>query len=241
MVALDVAVLEIPITDRGQIASIWTSADEQIVAADRKARLEDNGFRVGIIGGIPPAAFLNLLMSDRTNPAPHQWLRKVGDAKVLTLGGAQPECRFQIVQDGATSPVTLENAQCALQVTAALHGDGVTLAIAPQVEHGKRSLWPASDGAGGWAMQGQRPVERYPYLQVEVSLGVSEYLIVGMRDKPDSLGHTCFRSSGDRPVERLLAIRASLPASEPLAQNEHGIPPLAAQAAGSQARGSQWR
>src|SRR5438128_869461 len=74
MVTLDVAVLEIPISDRGVLSAIWNAADEQVVAADRRSRLEDNGIRVGIVGGIPPAAFLNALMSDKTNPAPHQWL-----------------------------------------------------------------------------------------------------------------------------------------------------------------------
>jgi hypothetical protein len=244
MVTLDVAVLEIPVSDPGVLATIWSAADEQIVPADRRARLEDNGFRVGIIGGIPPAAFLNALMSDKTNPAPHQWLKKAGDAKLLTLGGLQSECRFQLVQDGATTSANFDNAQCALQVTPNLLANGVTLQIAPQIQHGKRSLWPATDPEGGWSMQGQRPVERYGHLQFEVTLGATEYLVVGMRDKPNSLGQTCFKALGDRPVERLLAIRASRPAaaaSQPLVQNEQGVPPLAAQAAESRARGSQWR
>jgi hypothetical protein len=170
-------------------------------------------------------------------------MKKPGDPKLLTLGGLQPSCRFQIVQDGAITPIDFDNAQCALQITPGLAGDGVTLQLVPQIQHGKRSLWPATDTEGGWSMQGQRPVERYGYLQFDVTLGASEYLIVGMSDKPDSVGQLCFRAAGDRPVERLLAIRAGQPvasADQPLVQNERGVPPLAAQAAGSRARGTKW-
>jgi hypothetical protein len=242
-VALDVAVLEIPITDPAGLAAIWSSADEQVVPPESKARLDDNGLRIGVIGGIPPAAFLNSLLSDKTNPAPHQWIKKAGEGKLVPLGGMQPECRLDLSQDGATKPLTFENAQCGLQMTPILSGDAIALQFVPQVQYGKRSLWPGTDEGGGWAMQGQRPVERFTALEFQVSLGATEYLVVGRREKPNSLGMACFRCGGERPCERLLAVRASRlgsKAAEPLTQNERGVLPLAAQAAGTPARGAQW-
>jgi hypothetical protein len=87
-------------------------------------------------------------------------------------------------------------------------------------------------------MQGQKPTERFGALQVEVPLGNSEYLIVGERDKADSLGRLFFRALGERPVERLLVIRVNrVPAeSTPIARNDPTLP-LAVQAAGVSARG----
>jgi hypothetical protein len=238
VVTLEIAVLALPITDRAGPAAIWASADEQIVPADQKARLEDNGLRIGVVGGIPPAALLGYLTSDKTNPDPHHCLKKTGDAKVVTLGGTVTDCKFDLIQDGASKPMTLESAACSIQVTPIVRNESVVLQIVPQIQHGKRSLWPGSDGAGGWAMQGQKPIERFSGLQVDVPLGNSEYLIVGSRDKADSLGRLFFRSAGERPTDRLLVVRISRTPSDsvPIARNDPSAP-LAAQAAGFSARG----
>jgi hypothetical protein len=237
-VTLEIAVLAIPLTDRTGPAAIWTSADEQTVPADRKARLEDNGLRIGVIGGIPPAALLGYLTSDKTNPNPQQCIRKMGEAKVVPFGGTLPECRFNLVLDGASKPMTLDNAECELQITSVLRAESLLLQLVPQIPHGKKSMLPGSDGAGGWALQGQKAIERFGALQVEVPLGNSEYLVVGERDKADSLGRLFFRAMGERPVERLLVIRANRtpPESTPIARNDPNLP-LAAQAAAVSARG----
>jgi hypothetical protein len=236
---MDVAVLEVPLVERSLLDGVWMSADEQVVPAEHKARLEDNGFRVGIIGGIPPAALLSLLTSERTNASPHQWIRKVGDAKALPIGSAIADCRCQVIQTGDTSSNTFENAQCSWNITPSVAGDEVTLQFVPQIQHGQRSLWPTADSVGNWMLQGQRPMERFAGLKFEIAIGNSEYLLVGMRDKPGSLGETFYRSHGERPVERLLVIRAgqTATASAPVAQGTGGFKPLAVQAATTRVRG----
>lgn len=231
VVLMDMAVLEIPVSDRSTLPAIWAAADEQVVAPEFKARLEDNGFRVGIVGGIPPAALLDLLMAPRSNPSPHQWRRKSGDGRLLALGHTRPECRMQIHQEGGPVERTFESAQCGLQITPAISGDSFTIKIVPQLQHGKDAMWPAPDGAGGWAMQGQRSVEQFTAMQFEVALNASEYLIVGPRGKAGTLGASCFAPSPDRPRQHVLALRASRPiaAHEALATGERN-PPLAVQA-----------
>lgn len=238
-VTLDVAVLEVSLVDRALIASIWTSADEQVVPAEHKSRLEDNGFRVGIIGGIPPAALLSLLTSERSNASPHQWIRKPGEAKTLAIGSPIPDLKCEIAHTAETPTGQFENAHCGWTITAGIKGDDVTLQFVPQIQHGKRNLWPSADGVGNWMMQGQRPVERFAALKFETALSGSEYLLVGMREKPSSLGEAFFRSTGDRPVERLIAIRAgrTSPANDPLSQKAGGFQPLAVQAAQTRVRG----
>jgi hypothetical protein len=195
--------------------------------------LEDNGFRAGVVGGLLPDRFRDLLTSERTNPAPHQWRRRAGDAKLLALGPARPQCRFQLVQNGRPQPVALEHAECGLVLTPELDPDGgVRLTVVPQVQYGPRTLWPQPAADGGWAVQPQRPAERYPALAFEVTLTGPEYLVVGPRfDKPQTLGYACFVSAdGPKPVQRLVAVRAGRAADDGVAGPAAPGAPLAAQA-----------
>jgi hypothetical protein len=66
VVQIDVAVLERPVGDLYINQGLWAFADEQVVALESKAVLEDNGFRIGQIGGITPAELQTLLTSERS-------------------------------------------------------------------------------------------------------------------------------------------------------------------------------
>src|SRR5437868_5722274 len=53
-VRLFVAKLEVPVGDAYVNRDLWALTDEQVVALEHKAAVEDNGFRVGqIVGGLP--------------------------------------------------------------------------------------------------------------------------------------------------------------------------------------------
>ena len=47
VVQMDIALLERPVGDSYINRDLWTTADEQVIALERKAQLDDNGFRVG--------------------------------------------------------------------------------------------------------------------------------------------------------------------------------------------------
>jgi hypothetical protein len=241
VVALDIALIEVPITDRTSLPAVWAAADEQIVPADDKGRLDDNGLRIGIIGGIPPSVFLQLLTSDRTNPSPHQCMNRAGEPRLLPLGEAHSQCQFRLACQGTPKPLNFEQAQCGLSITPRLRDGSIWLSIVPQIEHGRRALWPTGEG-GTWGLHGQRPVERLSELKVEVPLPESDYLVIGSRDRADTVGPVLFASGGERPTQRLLVIRASrsgTPVGDPLTRADGGVPPLAVQAV--RVRGTQWR
>src|SRR5947199_266853 len=61
VVQIDVALVERPPGDRYVNGELWQLADEQGVTLERKAVLEENGFRVGQVGGLPPAGLQALL------------------------------------------------------------------------------------------------------------------------------------------------------------------------------------
>ena len=71
-VQLDVALIERPTGDRFLNEELWDLADEQGVAFEKKAALDDNGIRVGLIGGMPPAGLQALLTSERSCANPRR-------------------------------------------------------------------------------------------------------------------------------------------------------------------------
>src|SRR5438128_791236 len=52
VVQMDVALIERPVGDCYINQDLWAVADEQVVGLEQKVVLEDNGFRVGQVGGI---------------------------------------------------------------------------------------------------------------------------------------------------------------------------------------------
>ncbi len=228
VVGLQTALLEVPVGDHYLNNGFWAAADEQAIDLERKAVLEDNGFRVGLIGGIPPAEFQALITSERSNPDAHNLRLRADNARPLTIGEARPHCRFTLQTEGKPVPVSLENARCVLQVTPKLAADGaVQLTFLPVVQYGDKTIL-ALPAEGG--LRGQQATERYPALGWEVTLAGPTYVVVGTRfDRVDTLGHQFFVTTGAKPVQRLLAIRAArltVPENAPEGSDAPGRPSL---------------
>ena len=210
VVVLQVSVIEQLVGDRSVNRDLWTSIDEGAVNLDRRAILEDNGFRVAVAGGSASDTLNDLLKSKRFNPDPHQIQTRAGTTKTLLLGGLRPSCEFQLNLDDEPTPAEFKQAQFAVAVTPSLASDGrVVLTFVPQVQHGAPKLL-THDQHGDFVLQGRRPAEPYPGLSFEVTLGAQDYVVVGTWAAKDStLGHCCFVTpDGPKPTQRLLVIRA---------------------------------
>jgi hypothetical protein len=215
VVQMDVALVERPLGDAYLNVDLWTDADEQVVALESKAIVEDNGFRIGQIGGMTPVVLQTLLTSEKSCADPRRLRSHAGKPTKLVIGPETPLCRFQIQREGGTLQVALQRAQCSLEVVASLTDDGRTrLRFVPQIHHGDNNLLPrpATD-LSGWIFKDERPTERYPQFAWEVTLAPNEYVVVGGRyDRPETLGHQIFlRGEEATPVQRLLVIRTSRP------------------------------
>src|SRR5262245_4946867 len=240
-VMLVVAVIEQPVGDGYLNRDLWAALDEGVVDLERKAVLEDNGFRVAVTGGQPPDGLLDLLLSERSNPAARQLSTRAGTAKAINLGEPRAACAFEVQENGAAAAVELAQAQCQLAVTPAPAGDGrVRLTIVPQVQHGEPQLL-APSGDGEWRLHGDRPVKAFPGLTFEVTLAPQDYVVIGTQAARDqTLGHRCFvTADGAKPVQRLLAIRAGrLHAPADIPAGDGAAAPLASQAAAATVRGA---
>jgi hypothetical protein len=249
VVQIDVAVVERPLGDRYLNGDLWQLADEQSCwkgEQERKLVVEGNGFRVGQVGGLPPAALQGLLTSPRTCPDPHRLTVPAGQPTTLSLGPVCKRCRFLLRRGPEVAAVELADAECLLEVVPTLTDDGRTLLhFTPCVRHGRPRMVPyATQDPSGWRRwecMARQPEEAYPVLSWELSVAPNEYVVVGTLLGPaDTLGQRCFaEGDGAEGVQRLLVLRTgrSLPPAAPADEELARSPPIALRAAWGAARG----
>jgi hypothetical protein len=245
VVVMHVAKVERPVGDDYVNHDLWKFADEQVVGLETKAILDENGFRVGQIGGNTPAGLLKLLTSGKSNANPHGCALRAGNPAALVVGPREDRCEFKVHRDGGTVNVELVGAEFVLSVVPSPAEDGRTrLRFVPLVRHGSPVIQPrpAADRSG-WTMQAQQPQVSYPELGWEVALSPNEFVVVGGRgDRPGTIGHRSFiRPDEPVPVQRLLVIRSvraptggaqeNLEETAPEFSLLSKAPPIAAQAA----------
>jgi hypothetical protein len=245
-VQIDIALIERPVGDRTLNDKLWSLADEQVIDIDQKALLEDNGFRVGQIGGLPPPELQSLLTSERSCTNARRLTSRAGESKPLALGPELAKCSFRVQRNGEPALVTLEQAQCVLEMTPTLTADGRTkLRFVPMVQHGetRQTVCPAPDHSG-FMLHSERATEPYPNLAWEVTLAPNEYVVIGGRyEQRETLGNQYFvRPDEEKPVQRLLVIRTNRAAPPEATVGTEGTaplaPPLASQASWSTVRGT---
>src|SRR5262245_61104881 len=172
-VQVQVAVIERPSGDPYLSGGVWELSDEQCVSLERRPALEANGFRVGQLGGILPAELQRLLSSPRSCPAPRRLLVPAGRPQPLLLGPPRAHCAFEVHQGGGTTRARLEQAQCALLLTATpVEQNRVRLRLVPAVRHGRPTAKPQAvrgpDGALRWEMEARQPEAAYPEMGWEL-------------------------------------------------------------------------
>lgn len=245
LIHMEVAILEVPPGDHYANQELWAQADDQVLPLDQKVLLEDNGFRVGQVGGMPPPGLQALLTSERSCSARHIQLH-ANHSTPVPIGEVHSTCQFTLISDGRVTAVDLPEGQCQLVIVPTLASEGRTrLHFTPEVRSGKPSpSFRPMDDRSGWMLGEMKPTKQYPTLAWDVTLELNEYVIVGGRfDQPGTLGHVCFMPGEEpTPRQRLLAIRTGRPAVGVAAEREEASrsdksPPIALQAAWPTARG----
>jgi hypothetical protein len=228
LVTLEVMLVETQIGNRFLNEEVWNHSDEtseQVVALERKGEMNDNGFRLGLLGAVPPAGLQSLLRGGRNYLTPRCMQVTAGEpAAPLHLGPSLARCSYRHPQEESNT-VELTDAVCSLQIIPTPLDDGrLRLRLSPQVRHGVPHLTPApAPDRSGWITVTEQPTETYPNLTWDVTISPEEYLLLGTRhDRPGTLGHQCFvRTDEAPPVQRLLVLRArraALARSTPVAE-----------------------
>jgi hypothetical protein len=252
VIQLDVAILEGPVGNRAFNHDLWGFADAQGIAPETQSLLEENGLRVGQIGGFAPQELQNLLTSERSRVDARRIQLRSGTPRTLVLGPAVTQDRFVLYEKGRDNTVTLEQGIFVLSVVPALSADGRTrLQFTPEIQTGGAASpatiapdLPAWQQGFDRDRQEQRTATCYSNLAWEITIACNDYLLIGGRyDRANTLGwHFFIRPSEDTPVQRLLVIRTTRSRSpveneigSAAATNFHSFihsPSIAAQASG---------
>jgi hypothetical protein len=213
-VYIEYVLVERPFGDVRINREAWGSADEQVLGAETRAVVEENGFRIGLVGGLIPTEIDALVKNPKSTMGHRQRRLYAGNAAAITLNGPLAQCRFVPHAPGEKSaePVTLEQAQCVLNITPSLADGGkVRVQFAPEMQyHDKKHFQSPAVPAGGWLNAAQKPADRYPEFAWDVTVSPSEWLLVGtFYDRDESLGYQFFNEQpAGKRVQRLLLIRA---------------------------------
>src|SRR5436853_4905094 len=100
MVLMDTALIERPIGDPFIDKELWLLLDEQAIPFERKSVLEDNGLRIGQVGGTTPAGLQALLTSDKANSNARRLTLHSGKPTSVAVGPARASGSFQMDRGG---------------------------------------------------------------------------------------------------------------------------------------------
>jgi hypothetical protein len=245
IVCLDVALIDQPYGAPFINNEVWELGDEQGVDLEMKPVLEENGLRICQLGGVLPVPLQSLLTSPRSCSGARRITAEPGKPKPLPVGERRERCAFHLAGAAGRRLVSLEQAQCELEVTPTLEDDKrIHLRFTPQIRHGPARIKPRvekdPDGPLRWSMEAKEEIESFPELHWDCTIGPNELIVLGTQpNRPDTLGGRFFLPDGDPPRQWLVVLRASrLLIGMPLDETLTRTPPLAMQAAWTAARGS---
>jgi hypothetical protein len=211
-IALRTVLIERPVGDRYLAHDLWAAANKPLTH-EHATLLARNGVRVGVFSGVIPGEFDRLVHSEHATVNPIHRTTQPGAPKVIPVNGPLERCAYQAQAELTAEPtqVDLAAAECGLSVTAQpADGGRVRLVCELQVQHGERQafLKPTSDGTS-FAREDRKPLEAYPTLTWQVTLGPTDYLVVGPADDvADTLGRAFFFTGHeDQLRQRVLVIR----------------------------------
>lgn len=238
VVFLDVALIERPRGDYFLEQELWELGNEQGIDLESKPMLEENGLRICQIGGLLPARLQALLTSPRTCPDPRRLRAEPDQPTPVQVGPMRPKVAFQLRQGNSSQPLNLEQAHCFFEVLPSLEGEqGLRLRFTPRIRHGKTRIEPHvtrdPDGPLRWAVEAREPIEDFPQLRWELTVGPNEYVVIaGRPDRPETLGAAYFMPTAGRNQQRVMVIRAcQMAAGDGVDEAFSQSPPLALQAA----------
>lgn len=242
---VETALVDQPAPDPFLTRELWDSAvTTNPLTAEQTALLELNGLRVRVTTGIPPARLQTLLTTDGATLSPMARSLRLGQPKVVPVNGPVERLAFAVRRDlkADATPLDADDVECGLSLTARIETDGrIALRCEPQVQSGDRQqfLKPTADGSG-FSRQERKPLDTFPTLGWEVTLGPGDYLLVGpTADAAGTLGQGFFYAmNGDRLRQRVLVVRAAHAADSPTAPAKPGEIPLRPTTAAAAAQAS---
>ena len=178
-VFIEYAVIERPLGNSAMNRDVWANIDELIFPTETRTLLAENGFRVGVVGGLLPSELEAMISNPKSSLGHRQRRLYANNPAVLPINGPVPLAEYLIraTAESKPVPVAFEQAKFALSFTPTLGQDGrIAIHCVPEVEYQDKKHWLPTGAVGaGW--MSEKPLERYGTLAWDVKLSPREFLI----------------------------------------------------------------
>jgi hypothetical protein len=181
---------------------------------ENRTLLSENGINVGILTGMPPTRFQELLDTKADVVNPQRMTFSNRKEAVIPTAGPIEACKFDLLSDlaGKVESISLKQARSGILVRPRALDEGrVKVWCEPQIQHGDPEVRfrPSEDGTQLTKSE-EVPTEKYPALGAEVLLKADECLVIGsISDRRNSLGTMLFGVESNGILrQRLVVIRA---------------------------------
>lgn len=236
---LEVVFVHTPQPDKETVEELWKEIDEQAIPARLRRNLNQNGFRVGVLGTqLSPEVekILRTAEDAQNNILPlevddngdsirairRKLFLKEGQRGELLASRVQEHFHVLHINNGEILGRTFSDGQGQFLIEAAKTDDGrVQLKLSPEVHYGKfRNQY--IPGEGMFQLDTSRRKERFDQMRVEANLGGEQIMIIGAQpNRPGSLGHRFFNEQSiDKSISKLLFIRVCDIAKEPISSDD---------------------
>ncbi len=233
-VVLEVAHVTIDREDVEELESVWRGIDEQVLDPSLRKSLNENGVRIGRIGGELPAYLRVLVSQSNAHPDPavagstesglqlHLMTMTAGADKELPIGKSQDSLSLLRNEDGAIRGRTLSEAQCMLTMRVENETSSGMLFFQPWIVYGPvKQTYRGKDGA--WTIAPEREQVDFPDLHFSSSLAPGETLVIAPIAEARGVGKLFFHEKdGSR---RILLVRLANSQGSPLFQTPDIVPP----------------
>jgi hypothetical protein len=207
-----------PEVEEDHQASLWRFVQEERLDDGLRARLQRNGLRAGIVGGVPPKEILRLLnprpseadddaadgtvtrLSAPTGVKKQEMTVRPGEPAQVNASDVTPSATLLLADDRGPWGETFTQVQGVYRVGVEPQpGGGHRISIAPELHHGESRMRWVADGAGAITRpKASREERTFPDLRIEAPLVVGEMMLVTSLPGSDSrLGGFFHRADGE--------------------------------------------
>lgn len=218
-IRLDVAMVQIPMVEKNILESIWSLADNNAVGLEKKAVLEQNGFRITCFGKTPPSELLRLLGTEKYTPNPRRFHVKIGGSSVIPITGVMDSLNSMLAENDTAQDINLLDAQGFLKVSpVSVSENYYQLKLEPLVKSGKEKLLPRAvktvSGSLEWEIHSFKSERFLSELTCELKVEAGDFLVIGPSESPKDdlklLGSNFFYMRvGQNIIPRVLVLRCS--------------------------------
>jgi hypothetical protein len=216
-VALEATFVRIPAGQAELNTQLWQQIDEQCIPVDQRRRLNDNGFRCGLVGSQMPDRLRQVLDQQQSTPLDQEVQsemdvlknskrvhHRAGRRCEFVTHAPQPNMvvLYREARQQKVGGQVFHDAQCVLASRCYPEGHGgARLELVPEVHHGEpRKQWVASEGTFHPLTGREREV--FTDLMIDVQLAPGQTLILSCTDEIKGLGQNFFVEAGPGDAQR---------------------------------------